>query len=189
MRAVIITGLSGSGKSGTIKALEDIGYYCIDNLPVPLVRTFVELSESMGGEIQKFAMVVDARDQKHIDQLPEMIRALSAEGHIFELVFLTATDPVLSRRFKETRRRHPLSGDGSAGEGVQKERRQLEPILELANEVWDTSDFSPSDLRKHVFKVFSKERKTQALSVQVLSFGFKYGLPANADLVLDTRFW
>ncbi len=188
MKAVIITGLSGSGKSGVVKTLEDIGYYCVDNLPVALVRTFVELSETHGGEIQKLAMVVDARDQRHINQLPKTIQELSAEGHIFELVFLTASDAVLSRRFKETRRRHPISPDGSVKQGIKKERAILEPLVELANEVWDTSDFSPSDLRKHVFKAFSKERKAQNLSVQVLSFGFKYGLPANADVVFDVRF-
>jgi RNase adapter protein RapZ len=189
MRAIVITGLSGSGKSSAIKALEDSGYYCMDNVPVPLLRAIMGLSESRPGEeIQKIAVVIDARDQKHIADLPETIRRLTFEGHSFELVFLTASDEVLVRRFSETRRRHPLAPRGPLLAGIQKERELLAPVLELAAEVLDTTDLGSADLRQHIQERYGRARTAPEVTVQVVSFGYKYGLPSHADLVLDVRF-
>ncbi len=189
MRAIVLTGLSGSGKSTAIHILEDLGYYCIDNLPVPLLRPFVELSKSSGGgEIQKLALLIDARDQKNISTLPDTLKKITAEGHSLELIFITASDEVLARRFSETRRRHPLAGEGPVLEGIRKERKLLEPVHELATEILDTSDYTPKQLRGKLLKMFGQERARVSLTVEVVSFGFKYGLPSHADLVLDVRF-
>lgn len=188
MRAVVISGLSGSGKSAAIRALEDAGYYCIDNLPVPLLRPFLELSSQSTEQIQKLAVVIDARGRKYLEQLPQTLEGLSAEGHSFELIFLEASDEVLERRFSETRRRHPLSPNGSVIDGIVEERRLLGPLRGIAAEIVDTSLLSPHDLRKDLLLRFSSTRTTPALDVSIMSFGFKHGLPRTADLVLDVRF-
>ena len=188
MKALIVSGLSGSGKSSVIKALEDVGFYCVDNLPVALLEPFMDISLHSEGEIQKVAFVVDARDQKNIGQLPEILKRGSVSKHSYELIFLTAKDDVLVRRFSETRRRHPLSPEGSVEDGIQAERKLLEPIQGLANQVIDSSDFTIHDLRKHIVQRFGTTAEKHALTVEIVSFGFKYGLPMNADLVLDVRF-
>lgn len=188
MRTLLITGLSGAGKSSAVKTLEDMGFYCIDNLPVPLVRSILELSGNSSDEIQKLAIVVDARDKKFISRLPNTLAHLRAEGRDIEVVFLNASDDVLSRRFSETRHRHPLSPSGTPLEGIQKERELLEPLRQIANQVIDTSEFSTSDLRRLLISQFDAARERPALGVRVTSFGFKHGLPTNSDLVLDVRF-
>jgi UPF0042 nucleotide-binding protein len=188
VRAIIISGLSGSGKTSAIKALEDAGYYCIDNLPVQLLRAFFELSSNAAGDIHRVALGIDARDHTHIGQLPETLGQLSKEGHSFELLFLDASDEVLARRFSETRRKHPLSPEGSPLEGIRKERALLKPVQEMATHVFDTSTMRTADLRQHVTKRYIESSEKRSLSVQVMSFGFKHGLPTNADMVFDVRF-
>ncbi|MFH1018094.1 MAG: RNase adapter RapZ [Pseudomonadota bacterium] len=188
MRAIIISGLSGSGKTSAIKALEDAGYYCIDNLPVPLLRAFFELSSHSAAEIQKVALGLDARDKIHIGKLPETLKQLAVEGHSFELLFLDASDEVLARRFSETRRKHPLALEGSPVEGIRKERELLKPVRDMAAHVFDTSTMRTTDLRQQVVKRYMEPSQKPSLSVQVVSFGFKHGLPLNADLVFDVRF-
>ena len=188
MRAIIISGLSGSGKTSAIKAFEDAGYYCIDNLPVPLLRAFFELSSRSTSEIQKVALGIDARDKTHIGQLPETLKQMAKEGHSFELLFLEASDQVLARRFSETRRKHPLALAGALLDGIRKERELLKPVQEMATHVFDTSTMRTGDFRQQVIKRYMESSEKHSLSVQVVSFGFKHGLPLNADLVFDVRF-
>lgn len=184
----MISGLSGSGKSSAVKALEDAGYFCVDNLPVPVLAAFFELSAQSSEGIQKLAFVIDARDKKHIGKLPTALDQLTKKGHMFELVFLEASDEILARRFSETRRRHPLSPDGSVAEGVAIEKKLLAPLRKIASHVIDTSELNPRDLRQKMLQSVQAPKEENALAVQVTSFGFKYGLPVNADMVMDVRF-
>jgi RNase adapter protein RapZ len=187
MRAIVISGLSGSGKSSAVGALEDAGYYCIDNLPVPLLKSFLDLAQS-AEEIQKLAVVMDSRNRTYIKQLPQTLKQLCEEGHSFELVFLEASDQVLARRFSETRRKHPLAAGDSVLEGIKKERELLEPLFTMASFILDTSELKAADLRKEMIARYGGGTDKQQLSLQVTSFGFKYGIPLNADMVLDVRF-
>src|SRR5580765_4463698 len=174
MKAVIISGLSGSGKSSAVKALEDLGFFCIDNLPVPLIRSFLDLSSQSTEEIQKLGLVIDVRNRKYITHFPDTLKALEKEGHHFDLVFLTAKDDVLIRRFSETRRKHPLTPDGTLEEGVKMERKLLDPLIPMATHTIDTSDMRGNDLREKIFEKYRQPDKRQNLSVQVLSFGYKH---------------
>lgn len=188
-RVVIITGLSGSGKSTAIRALEDMGYFCIDNLPVPLLPKVLELARSGPShkEWRRLAFVVDTRDQVHLDQAQEMFDQLRDEGVNLDIAFLEAEEDVLVRRFSETRRRHPLSDGGTVREGIRREREQLEDMRARADLVVDTTNHTVHTLKSLLKEHFSSE-DAPPLTLTVLSFGFKYGLPVECDLVFDLRF-
>jgi len=188
VKTIVISGLSGAGKSAAIKTFEDLGYYCVDNLPVPLLHAVFDLSMQSVEGIQKLALVIDARDKEHIGELPQAISWLKEAGENVEVMFLEASDEVLARRFSETRRRHPMSPEGSALQGIQKERKLLGSVLTLSDQTIDTSNFNPHDLRRELLKRYREDEDGMPLTVQVTSFGFKYGLPPNSDMVFDVRF-
>jgi len=183
---VILTGLSGSGKGSVLNTFEDQGFYCVDNLPVALIPTFTELYEEGRGEIERAALLVDAREGEQIEKLPGIYRKLSSE-HPATLVFIEASDDALLRRFSETRRPHPLSHGGSVAEGIREERRRMAPIRRLADVIIDTTKFNVHELRQFIIDRFQRPGR-RPLVVSVVSFGYRYGLPADADLVFDVRF-
>ncbi len=183
---VILTGLSGSGKGSVLKTFEDLGFYCVDNLPVALIPTFTELYEESRGEIERAALLVDAREGQQIEQLPEIYRQLRAR-HAASLVFIEASDEAIQRRFSETRRPHPLGQGSSIAERIREERRRMAPIRRLADVVIDTTKFTVHELRQFIIDRFQKSGR-RPLQVSVVSFGFRYGVPADADLVFDVRF-
>jgi RNase adapter protein RapZ len=183
---VILTGLSGSGKRSVLNTFEDLGFYCVDNLPVALIPTFSELYEGGRGEVERAALLVDAREGAQIAQLPGIYRQLSTE-RAATLVFIEASDAVLQRRFSETRRPHPLGKGGSIADGIREERRRMAPIRRLADVIIDTSKFSVHELRQIIIDRFQGSGR-RPLLVSVVSFGFRYGIPADADLVFDVRF-
>ena len=183
---VILTGLSGSGKGSVLNTFEDLGYYCVDNLPVSLIPTFSELYEGGRGEVERAALLVDAREGAQIDLLPGIYREL-AKGHDATLVFIEASDAALQRRFSETRRPHPLGQGVAVTEGIRQERRRMAPIRRLADVIIDTTKFTVHDLRQVIIDRFQNPGR-RPLLVSVVSFGFRYGIPADADLVFDVRF-
>jgi RNase adapter protein RapZ len=183
---VILTGLSGSGKRSVLNTFEDLGFYCVDNLPVALIPTFSELYEGGRGEVERAALLVDAREGAQIAQLPGIYRKLTSE-RAATLVFIEASDAVLQRRFSETRRPHPLGKGGSIADGIREERRRMAPIRRLADVIIDTSKFSVHELRQLITERFQGSGR-RPLLVSVVSFGFRYGIPADADLVFDVRF-
>ncbi|HXN70947.1 MAG TPA: RNase adapter RapZ [Candidatus Acidoferrales bacterium] len=182
---VLLTGLSGSGKGSVLNTFEDLGFYCVDNLPVALIPKFSELYVE-GGEIERAALLVDAREGEQIDKLPGIYRRLVNE-HPATLVFVEASDEALMRRFSETRRPHPLGRDGSIAEGIREERRRMAPIRRLADVVIDTTKFNVHELRQFIIDRFQNPGR-RPLLVSVVSFGFRYGIPTDADLVFDVRF-
>ncbi|HEY4879851.1 MAG TPA: RNase adapter RapZ [Candidatus Acidoferrales bacterium] len=182
---VILTGLSGSGKGSVLNTFEDLGFYCVDNLPVALIPTFSELYVE-GVEIERAALLVDAREGEQIDKLPAIYRKLAGEQPA-TLVFVEASDEVLMRRFSETRRPHPLSHGRNVGEGISEERRRMAPIRRLADVIIDTSKFNVHELRQFIIDKFQSPG-SRPLLVSVVSFGFRYGIPSDADLVFDVRF-
>ncbi len=186
-RLVIITGMSGSGKASVLKAFEDLGYYCVDNLPVELIPRFAEL---VGGseERRNAALVVDIREGERLDKLPAIVREIRHKYHA-TLVYLEASDDVLLRRYSETRRPHPLGTADSVQQSLRNERRRLEPIRNMAEVVIDTSKFNVHELRAHIHEVFRPEApKPSTILVSTVSFGFKHGVPDDADLMFDVRF-
>lgn len=183
---VILTGLSGSGKGSILNTFEDLGFYCVDNLPVALIPTFTELYEEGRGEIERAALLVDAREGEQIEKLPGIYRKLSSE-HPATLVFIEASDEALLRRFSETRRPHPLSDGGSVADGIRAERRRMAPIRRLADVIIDTTKFNVHELRQFIIDRFQRPGR-RPLLVSVVSFGYRYGIPADADLVFDVRF-
>jgi UPF0042 nucleotide-binding protein len=183
---VIVTGLSGSGKGSVLNTLEDLGYYSVDNLPVAFIPTFSELYVQGSGEIERAALGIDAREGDQIDQLPEIFKKLRKE-HPSTLVFLEASDESLMRRFSETRRPHPMGRHLSIREGIREERRRMAPIRRLADIIIDTTKFNVHELRQIVTERFQNpDRKPMVVSV--VSFGYRYGIPSDADLVFDVRF-
>jgi RNase adapter protein RapZ len=183
---VIVTGLSGSGKGSVLNTFEDLGYYCVDNLPVALIPTFSELYEEGRGEIERAALLVDAREGEQIEKLPGIYKKLRNEQPA-ELVFIEASDETLARRFSETRRPHPLAQGVSVLQGIREERRRMAPIRRLADVVIDTTKFNVHELRQFIIDRFQKSGR-RPLLVSVVSFGFRYGIPPDADLVFDVRF-
>ena len=185
---VIITGLSGSGKGTFLRALEDRGYFCVDNLPVGLLSKFCELTLKSEGEATKVAMVIDVREGESLRQLPEIYADLKKqEGLQASLWFLEASDSALIRRFSETRRPHPLNPDRPVSDSIAQERQLLTPIREIADHILDTSSLTIHELRKHAHSVFGGQ-ETSRLLILLVSFGFKYGVPNASDLVFDVRF-
>lgn len=189
MRFVIVTGMSGAGKSTALKMLEDMEYFCVDNLPVPLIDKFVQLiKDSASGEIERVAIGVDIRSGRSLDELKTVLEKISFSGIESEILFLDADDTALVRRYKETRRSHPLAGAGRVDDGIQKERERLQFLKEYADYILDTSKLLTRELKAELEKIFVENRTFKNLMVTVLSFGFKYGIPQDADLVFDVRF-
>src|SRR4051794_29331965 len=184
---IVLTGLSGSGKSQAIRALEDLGYFCVDNLPTTLIPTLAKLSLRAGGDIEKVAIVVDVREGGFLSSFPKIFRKLRKMPRLNPiLIFLEANNAALVRRFSETRRPHPLAPDRSVSEGIRDERQRLNVIREMASEIVDTSDMTVHELR-HFFMGLSRDRTRSRLVITLLSFGFKHGVPVDADLVFDVR--
>ncbi len=187
-RVVIFTGISGSGKSTALRALEDAGFYCVDNLPIVFLEKLLELSSHTAGEVTRIALVVDAREGRFLAEAPRVIEEVRRSGARVEVVFLDAGDEALLRRYSETRRRHPLSGgSGTVAEGIAAERKALQAIKDVASEVIDTSTLNVHELKRLVHGRFVGAG-AEHMGVTVVSFGFRYGLPSHADLVLDVRF-
>ena len=187
-RIVLVTGLSGAGKSTATKALEDLGYFCIDNLPAVLLPKLLELVTHASDEVQRLAIVVDAREGRFLESTPAALEEVRREGHQLEVVFFDCADDALLRRFSETRRRHPLSPDGSVQDGIAVERRLLERLRGLADQIVDTTRMNVHELRDAVTARFGGPGQENALNVTLLSFGFRNGIPPASDLVFDVRF-
>ena len=179
MRIVIVTGISGAGKSTALKMLEDAGYFCVDNLPVPLLPKFMEMLILPGSEYTKVGLGIDIR---------ETLETLRKKDVKFEILFLDASDEALIKRYKETRRSHPLAGDGRVDKGIDEERRRTIFLKQQADYIIDTSQMLTRELRSEILKIFVENKNYKNLYVTILSFGFKYGIPGDADLVFDVRF-
>jgi len=183
---VIITGMSGSGKASVLKAFEDLGYYCVDNLPVGLIPRFAELA-GQSSEIERTALVVDVREGRQLDELPAIVKSVR-RMIATKVIFLEASDSVLLRRYSETRRPHPLGRHAPVKASLAAERRHLRPIRALADLVIDTSKFNVHELRAHIIDLFQKKGDGRNILVSCVSFGFKHGVPDDADLIFDVRF-
>ncbi len=188
MRFVIVTGMSGSGKRTAMKMLEDVGFYCVDNLPVALIEKFVELITTPTTEVSKVALGLDVRADQSFGGVHSILEQLKSNGYLFEILFLEAGDDVLLKRYKETRRLHPLSPEGRVQEGIQREREILKEIREKADYIIDTSQLLTRELKEEIDDIFVRNKEYNSLIVSILSFGFKKGIPADADLVFDVRF-
>lgn len=189
MRCVIVTGMSGAGKSTALKMLEDVGYFCVDNLPVQLIPKMADLLRVPGSELNKAALGVDIRSGQSLDELAEVLGELDGAGMKYEILFLESSDNVLIKRYKETRRFHPLAGnDSRVDEGIQKERERILFLKKKADYLIDTSHMLTRELKRELNKIFVQNKEYKNLYISVLSFGFKYGIPPDADLVFDVRF-
>jgi UPF0042 nucleotide-binding protein len=189
MRFVIVTGLSGAGKTQAIRNLEDLGYFCVDNLPSTLIPKFAEACYQTDGKIDRIALVIDIRGGKFFDDLFESLNNLKQQGYKYEILFLDASDEVLIKRFKESRRKHPLAPDGRILNGITMERNKLREVKDRANCIIDTSKLATRELREEISKIYAEEGQVEnELIITVLSFGFKYGIPVDSDLVFDVRF-
>lgn len=188
IRFVIITGLSGAGKSQAMQSFEDLGYFCIDNLPPMLIPKFAELAIQSAGKINRIALVSDIRGGDFFASLQEALEHLEAIGLAYEIIFLEASDDVLIRRFKETRRRHPLATLGSIVEGIKEERRLLAQIRIRADKLIDTSLLSPQQLKEEIKTLYAPDSEYENILITLVAFGFKHGIPLDADLVFDVRF-
>ncbi len=189
MRCVIVTGMSGAGKSTALKMLEDVGYFCVDNLPVPLIPKMADLLRVPGSELNKAALGVDIRSGESLAEMAKVMEELDAAGMKYEILFLESSDGVLIKRYKETRRFHPLAGnDGRVDEGIRKERERIAFLRKKADYLIDTSHMLTRELKAELNKIFVRNKEYKNLYISVLSFGFKYGIPADADLVFDVRF-
>jgi UPF0042 nucleotide-binding protein len=185
---IVISGLSGSGKSTAVKNFEDLGAYCVDNLPTSLLPKVLELFGESTMDLRLVVIGMDIRGRNFVKGFPEIFRSLRARGLPIRLLFFTAAEKVLVRRFSETRRVHPLGGSGSLLEAIRRERKELEPLEKLADQVIDTSRTSLRDLREEVCHLARERHAPGSLSITLLSFGYKYGIPFDADLVFDVRF-
>ena len=188
MKFVIVTGLSGSGKSETMRALEDMGFYCVDNLPPALITKFAELCYQPNSSIDKVALWIDIRGRKFFEALHESLNYLEKENYEYEMVYLDCNDDVLLKRYKMTRRNHPLAKDMQIPEGIKMERKIMEPLKELSTCIIDTTNMKPKDLKEEIKKIYSSGEDNPNLTISVVSFGFKHGILADADLVFDVRF-
>lgn len=189
MKLVIVTGMSGAGKTVALKMMEDMGYYCVDNLPIPLIEKFAELALGNNqGLSNQVALGIDIRSGQELPLLDKILQRWRTDGIPFEILFLDASDEVLLKRYKETRRNHPLAGAGRIDEGIKKERECLAFLKKQANVILDTSMLLTKELRQELEKIYMEDGTYDNLFVTVMSFGFKYGIPADADLVFDVRF-
>lgn len=188
MRFVIVTGMSGAGKSTTLKMLEDVGYYCVDNLPLKLIDKFAELIYMPGNEITKVALGIDIRSGQLLKELEEILLKIKNLGYEHEILFLDADDQVLVKRYKETRRSHPLAKGGRVDKGILQERERMEFLKKHATYIIDTSQLLTRELKSEIDKIFVRNQEYKSLFITILSFGFKYGIPSDSDLVFDVRF-
>ena len=188
MRFVIVTGVSGAGKSTALKMLEDANYFCVDNLPIPLIEKFVLLiSESAAQRFQNVALGVDVRSGQALDELEAVLDKMKEQGYPYEILFLDASDQVLIKRYKETRRTHPLAAGGRVDTGIRLEREKLGFLRARADYIVDTSHLLTRELRSEIRRIFVENQDFSNLMISILSFGFKYGIPNDADLVFDVR--
>ena len=188
MRFVVVTGMSGAGKSTALKMLEDMGYFCVDNLPIPLLPGFVQMLQNTDTEMKKVALGLDVRSGQDLSGLKENLEAMDRDRIGYEILFLDANDAVLVKRYKETRRQHPLSGSGRVDTGIAKEREKILFLKMKATYILDTSKMLTRELRIELEKIFVDGQSFCNLYITVMSFGFKYGIPQDADLVFDVRF-
>ena len=188
MRFVVVTGMSGGGKLTAIRFLEDMGYYCVDNLPVRLIDPFTALVTAPGSAVDKVVLGMDVRADESFDNVEQVLVALKEKGHRFEILFMDASDEVLVKRYKETRRAHPVCPTGRVEEGIARERKILEQIKSSADYVIDTSNLLTRSLREELARIFVDDRRYNSLMISIMSFGFKNGIPMDADLVFDVRF-
>jgi len=188
VRIVIITGMAGSGKSTVMRALEDIGFYCVDNLPVVLLPKFLSVQAAPELGIEQVALVMDLREKSFLDQYQRIFRGLKRRGYTIEILFLDSTDDVLVHRFSETRRIHPLSPQGTVMEGIRLEREKLTPLKKMADWVIDTTTLNVHQLKDVIQRAYATEGGLKRLLVYVTSFGYRYGIPMDADIILDVRF-
>lgn len=188
MRFVIVTGMSGAGKTSVLKFLEDINFFCVDNLPPALLPKFAELCYEQEGEIERVALGIDIRGGKLFNDLFEVLSSLQEKGYEYEILYLDASDEVLIKRYKETRRSHPLSRNGSIQEGIRKEREMLWDVKAKATYIIDTSQVLTRQLKEQINGIFVENKKHENLVITIQSFGFKYGIPTDSDLVFDVRF-
>lgn len=187
LEIVVLSGMSGAGKTAALHCFEDLGYFCVDNMPPPLIEPFVELCERAGPEHSRVALVVDARTRDFLARLEHVLSSLRQRGRATEVLFFDAAADVLQQRFSETRRPHPLAGEGGVVDGIEVERERLEPVRKLADRVIDTTSFTVHDLRDFIEERYAGEGDRE-LKITVVSFGYRNGLPQNADLVFDLRF-
>ena len=188
MRFVIVTGMSGAGKSTAIKMMEDMGFYCVDNIPIALLEKFVELTDLQSNELQKVAVGIDIRSGQALGELRDVLDRIQKRGVSYQILFLDAEDSVLVKRYKETRRNHPLSGGERVDKGIEEERKRLAFLKERADYIIDTSQLLTRELKAEMEKIFMQNQDYKNLFITILSFGFKYGIPTDSDLVFDVRF-
>ena len=188
MRFVIVTGMSGAGKSSVLKMLEDAGYFCVDNLPVPLVLKFAEISWHEENMMSKVALGIDIRSRNHLNMLEDVLKSVRDEGYDYEILFMDCKDDKLIKRYKETRRNHPLAAGGRIETAIAEERQRLSFLKKQSDYIIDTSNLLIRDLKKEIQHIFVEDKDYSNFYITLLSFGFKYGIPADADLVFDVRF-
>lgn len=188
MRFVIVTGMSGAGKSTTLKTLEDMGYFCVDNLPIQLIMHFAEIAYTTDNDINNVAIGVDIRSGVYLEQLSECLIALKDSHYDYEVLFLDSNDDVLIKRYKETRRNHPLARNGRVEDGIKTERARIAFLRKEADYIIDTTSLLTRELKAELDKIFVENAEYSNFIVNVVSFGFKYGIPRDADLVFDVRF-
>src|ERR1043166_9590472 len=185
---IIVTGLSGSGKSVAIRALEDNGFFCVDNLPALLIPKFIDLSQGYHEEIKRIALGIDLRGGQFLRSWPDVLAEMRKAGHRVRIVFFDASDEVLLRRFSETRRPHPMAGDEPIVEGIRRERKALEVMRENADKIIDTTEMNVHELKREMEESFCQSANSRRMSLFLLSFGYKYGVPHGTDVILDVRF-
>lgn len=188
MRFVVVTGMSGGGKSTVLKMLEDAGFYCVDNLPISLVEKFVELISMPNSEVSKVALGLDVRSDQSFEDATRILTQLKQKGYTFEILYMEADENVLIKRYKESRRIHPLALEGRVEDGVRRERKVLENVRKSADYVIDTTHLLTRELKEELDRIFVENGEYNSLMVTVMSFGFKHGIPVDADLVFDVRF-
>ncbi len=188
MKLVIVTGMSGAGKTIALKMLEDMGFYCVDNLPILLIRQFAQLAMQKPAAHDKIALGIDIRSGEELPLLKQVLEGWQQDAMLYQILYLEASDETLVKRYKETRRSHPLAGQGRIDGGIRLERKRLEFLKQGADFIIDTSNLLTRELRQELEKIFADNQDYGNLFITVLSFGFKYGIPADADLVFDVRF-